>query len=93
MSGKMKVREFGIEDVRILPPREGRCPVCAATHAPELPHNKDSLYYQMRFRQQHGRFPTWKDATAHCSPEAKRFFADEYAKRGISIDVGLDDGS
>ncbi len=93
MNEKTKAREFGIEAVQILPPGEGRCPVCAAAHAPELPHNKDSLYYQMRFRQQHGRFPTWKDAAAHCSPEVERILEKELAKRRISIDVGRDDGS
>lgn len=89
---EVKVREFGVEDVRIFPPAPGKCPICAADHPAEFPHNKDSLYYQMRFWQEHGRFPTWKDAAAHCSDEMKRAFMRGYAERGIVIDVGLDDG-
>jgi hypothetical protein len=27
------------------------------------------MYYQMAFQQQHGRWPTWADAMAHCTPE------------------------
>lgn len=88
---EVKVREFGVEDVRIFPPAPGKCPICAADHPAEFPHNKDSLYYQMRFWQEHGRFPTWKDAAAHCSDEMKRAFMRGYAERGIVIDVGLDD--
>lgn len=92
MNKDVQVREFGVEDVRLFPPGEGKCPICAAKHLPEIPHNRDSLYYQMRFLQEHGRFPTWRDAAAHCPPDVKRIFAEEYAKRGIIIDVGLDDG-
>lgn len=88
----MKVREFGIENMRILPPGPGNCPICAAKHPPELPHNRNSLYYQMRFRHENGRFPTWKDAAAHCTQEIKRKFAEGYAEHGVIIDVGLEDG-
>lgn len=91
MNEKNAAREIGIEEMQLLPPAPGKCPICAAKHAPELPHNKDSLYYQMRFRQQHGRFPDWKDAAAHCTDEVKKLFAEEYAKRGIYIDMGQGD--
>ena len=46
----------------------GTCPECAVAHDPEMPHNRDSLAYQYKFYDQHGRFPTWKDAMAHCTP-------------------------
>lgn len=88
----MKVREFGIEHMRILPPGPGKCPICAADHPAEFSHNRDSLYYQMRFRQENGRFPTWKDAAAHCTEEIKRQWAAAYAERGIKIDIGLENG-
>lgn len=42
----------------ILPPPSGKCQECAVDHKPEEPHNRDSLYYQMAFRQKHGRWPT-----------------------------------
>jgi len=49
-----------------LPPTPGTCPICAACHAPDEPHCISSLYYLLKFRQAHGRFPTAEDASAHC---------------------------
>lgn len=34
---------------------EGTCPECAVKHDPEQPHNRDSLTYQYKFYDQHGR--------------------------------------
>lgn len=34
---------------------EGTCPECAVPHDPEQPHNRDSLAYQYKFYDQHGR--------------------------------------
>jgi len=56
----------------MLPPAKGKCQVCAADHTPDMPHNRDSLYYQMAFKQAHGRWPTWADALAHCTPEVQK---------------------
>jgi hypothetical protein len=53
----------------IMPAPPGTCPECAVDHPPELPHNQQSLRYQYTFYAQHGRWPTWADAVAHCSPE------------------------
>ena len=50
----------------MLPPHPEKCQVCAVRHHPGDPHNRDSLYYQMRFYQDSQRFPTWDDAMAHC---------------------------
>lgn len=47
------------------------CPECLVKHAPNVPHDKNSLYYQCTFYSQQGRWPTWEDATAHCSQEVK----------------------
>lgn len=55
----------------LMPPREGTCPVCATEHDPAEPHNADSLYYQYRFYGLRGRWPTWADAVAHCTPEMR----------------------
>lgn len=79
--------EIPFEHVMLVPPRPGVCPVCAVDHDLAMPHNRDSLYYQMKFRRRYGRFPTWKDAAANCTPEIKKRFAEEYAKRGITIDL------
>lgn len=50
----------------IVPPPKDACQFCAARHAPDQPHNAQSLYYQMAFNGIVGRSPTWADAIAHC---------------------------
>lgn len=44
--------------VMLMPPGPGVCPECAHKHEPELPHNAQSMYYQMAFKQKRGRWPT-----------------------------------
>ena len=61
----------------------GTCPECAVAHAPEQPHNQQSLTYQYKFYDQYGRWPTWDDALAHCPPGVKAYWIEELAKRGI----------
>jgi hypothetical protein len=67
---------------QMLPPAEGVCPVCAVAHAPEQPHNRDSLYYRMRFEANHGRAPTWADAIGHCAPEIVELWQRELTLMG-----------
>lgn len=55
----------------ILPPPKDGCQECGAKHESGAPHNRDSMFYQMAFRQKHGRWPTWADAIAHCSEEIR----------------------
>ena len=50
-----------------LLPAPDVCQECACVHAPAEPHNRDSLYYQLRFHRAHGRLPGWSDAMSHCS--------------------------
>lgn len=66
----------------MLPPAPGKCPECAADHAPEQPHNAQSLFYQMKFHGEHGRWPTWTDALAHCAEPVRKAWAEELRKRG-----------
>jgi hypothetical protein len=82
----MKCIEKSIKDMKILPAKEGTCPICAVNHEPELPHNKDSLFYQMTFYQNNGRFPTWKDAMEHCSDEMKALWTHELLERGVEVE-------
>lgn len=84
----MNVKEFGIKDMEILPPAPGNCPECATKHAPEMPHNRSSLYYQMKFYQKNGRFPTWQDAMSHCTDEIKALWIEALKKRGIDVKDG-----
>lgn len=64
----------------------GACPVCAVKHAPELPHNRDSLAYQYKFYDEHGRWPTWADAMEHCTPEMRAIWVEELTARGVDVE-------
>lgn len=63
----------------------GTCPECAAEHEPEDPHNQQSLTYQYKFYAEHGRWPTWADAMAHCPEDVKAFWIEELAKFGVRV--------
>jgi len=52
--------------MKLLPCKYGVCKECAVDHLPTEPHDNQSLYYQYKFYGEHGRWPTWKDAIAHC---------------------------
>ena len=67
-------------------PKPGTCPVCDVEHEPEFPHNRDSLFYQYKFYDEHGKWPTWKDAMEHCSEEMKRHWIEALTERGIKIE-------
>lgn len=73
----------GMEILGNTPP--GTCPLCAVAHRPELPHNRDSLTYQYKFFDEHGRWPTWEDAMAHCPEDIKEFWKIELRKRGVNV--------
>ena len=68
----MPEQDFPFSAVTVTPPTEGTCPICATKHPPHYPHNQHSIYYQMRFRQEHGQLPTMEDAMAHCLDDVKR---------------------
>lgn len=61
----------------------GTCSECATKHPPEMPHNQQSLTYQYKFYDRHGRWPTWEDAMAHCSDEIKQLWKDALKEKGI----------
>ena len=82
----MQVIEKTIKDMKILPAKEGTCPICAVNHEPGFPHNKDSLFYQMSFYQQNNRYPTWKDAMAHCSEEMQKAWTDALKEKGMEVE-------
>ena len=62
---------------------EGACPMCATEHEPGLPHNLQSLAYQYKFYDEHGRWPTWEDAMAHCEPQVQEHWRQAMAELGI----------
>lgn len=55
----------------LKPPHPDACQTCGARHDPTLPHNRYSLWYQIKFKAEHGRMPTWADAMAHCPDTIK----------------------
>lgn len=64
---------------------EGTCPECATAHPEWKPHNQQSLTYQYKFYDKHGRFPTWADAMEHCSETVKGLWKAELLKKGIKV--------
>lgn len=83
----MKVTHLTLKDMTILPPAKGTCPECGVAHLPGEPHNRDSLYYQYKFMQQHDRWPTWADAMAHCSPKVKKVTIELLREYGIEVNA------
>ena len=66
----------------LLPAQPGTCPDCAVEHDPRQPHNAQSLFYKYAFYADHGRWPTWGDAMAHCGPEMQERWKEELLKTG-----------
>jgi hypothetical protein len=69
----------------LLPPDPGACQVCGRypAHPPDDPHNAQSLYYQYAFYAEHSRWPTWRDAIAHCPQPIKDAWERELRKKGV----------
>lgn len=70
---------------RLTPTPPGTCPQYAVSHDQSQPHNRDSLAYQYYFYGEHGRWPTWEDAMAHCPAEVRALWREELRKRGVSL--------
>ncbi len=75
----------------VLPPASG-CIECGVEHEPDLPHDWQTLVYQYGFRSREAkagrpeRWPTIRDAMAHCEPEMQQLWIDALAERGVSVD-------
>ena len=63
----------------------GCCAECARAHPAEQPHDAQSLFHQYKFREQHGRWPTWRDAMSHCAPEIQKQWIEALAKHGVTV--------
>lgn len=70
----------------MMPSTPGTCPECATDHSPEQPHNQQSLHWQYWYYNEHGRWPVWNDAMAHCTEEMKALWRIELLKRGVKLD-------
>jgi hypothetical protein len=89
MTKKMKVEHIP-STMQLLPPAPGACQVCAVRHAPEQPHNPDSLYWQTARHMAGEELPTWEDALAHCPPEVREAWVAALREHGVEI--GDEDG-
>jgi hypothetical protein len=70
----------------LLHPAPGNCQVCAAKHAPQEPHDADSLCWAFKAQAEGLPSPTWSDAIAHCDEASRATFAEgvwEFVKAGI----------
>ena len=75
----------------MLPPRPNACQVCAQEHEEELPHNRDSLFYQMWFYNTYKRSPTWVDAMLHCTEEMREHWIGMLKNAGVpESKIGLE---
>lgn len=72
-----------VKEGTLLPCAPNVCQECTVDHEPEMPHNQQSLYYQYKFYQQNGRWPTWEDAMAHCSVEMQDIWKEALRKRDV----------
>jgi hypothetical protein len=70
----------------LMKTKPGVCLECAVDHSPESPHNQQSLAYQYDFYGKHGRWPTWKDAMAHCSDEMKELWIKALVEKGVAVE-------
>ena len=71
MSRRKQPRIVEEQPLMLLPPAKDKCQECAVRHDPELPHDRTSLFYQVKFQMDNGRYPTWDDAMAHCTPDVR----------------------
>lgn len=83
----MDVKEIPLSELVLLPLPADVCQECARDHHPALPHDNQSLYYQIKFHMAHGRGATWVDAMAHCTDEMKARWTRELKKLGIEVNA------
>lgn len=77
-----------MKPMMILPPKPGLCQTCAVDHNPDLPHNAQSLYYQMKFKMETGREPSWLEAMSHCTDDMKAFWTRKLEDMGVDVQGG-----
>ncbi|MCF6126040.1 hypothetical protein EN904_12235 [Mesorhizobium sp. M7A.F.Ca.CA.001.07.2.1] len=93
LPGKIQVVDMATGEVTedreascgLMPPALDACHVCGhrPAHGSDEPHNAQSLYYQYAFYADNGRWPTWRDAIAHCSTPVREGWEAELRRRGV----------
>lgn len=69
----------------LLPPAPDACQVCAGRHAPEEPHNPQSLYWATARSMQGLPSPTWEDALEHVDDGMHAHWRAALGERGVVI--------
>jgi len=69
----------------MMPAKKGTCEECAVNHRKDQPHDKQSMFYQYKFFNEHGRWPGWADAMAHCDDEVKQMWTTHLRKLGEKV--------
>lgn len=77
------VVEHRTATMHVMPPDDPlACQTCGRRHDPGQPHDATHLHYQYSFYAEHGRWPTWKDALAHCDEHTRAAWEDELRRLG-----------
>jgi hypothetical protein len=79
------MRKSGSGVKTIKPTTPNTCEQCGVSHAAGAPHNKATLQYQYWFFGKHGRWPSWKDAVAHCTPTVRAVELGRLRVLGIDV--------
>lgn len=88
--GRLEVKLLPLSAWKLLPPTLG-CSQCGTEHDDDIPHNAVSITYQYWFRIEEvragrpGRWPTWKDAMAHCTPDMQRQWTEALRRQGVEV--------
>lgn len=71
--------------LEVQPPPAHACQVCGRVpnHDPGQPHDAQQLYYQLAFYAEHGQWPTWRDAMAHCAEPVRAAWERSLRERGV----------
>lgn len=81
------IRPKHLSSFMLLPAKPGTCQECAVKHDESQPHNRNSLYYQYHFYNEHGFWPTWGDALAHCDDDdIREYWKTELKSKGVTDD-------
>lgn len=72
-------------EMKLLPPARHLCQQCAWEHPPEQPHNKQTLFYQVKFEMENNRPGTWNDAMSHCTPDIQKQWKEHLRNAGEII--------
>ncbi|TMO87649.1 hypothetical protein [Pseudoalteromonas ruthenica] len=83
----MNVKTKKLTTANLLPPPADKCQQCGVKHDSDQPHNRDSMFYQVRFKLEHERNPTWSDAIAHCSPAVIEQWVKALREHGVNFDT------